>query len=278
MMRKLRVIGIVAAMLLLALPVLAGKFTLHPAGFGRHSYASWKAQEGLDDPSSNKGLPQQALYFQKMTATEDFAAGVAVFKGFAGLTVNQITGLEWKHREDGWCGAGAPRWNIVSEDANGERYITFLGCAAAVHTAGGTSNNKSGTWDWIRDEQPAPGSQDCRLLGPPFTPQPPGTCAGFTVTQLAIVFDEGTTLAGLPYGSGFVYLDDITVEVDSTPHVWHSASDNSNSNTTASTSPFGPSVAYAQDLVSPTEILSDLLVLFPTVPVTSFILYPDVIP
>ena len=38
----------------LALPgsALAGTLTLHPAGFGQHSYASWKAQQGEPDFTS----------------------------------------------------------------------------------------------------------------------------------------------------------------------------------------------------------------------------------
>jgi len=50
---------------------------VHPASqrFGAHSYSAWKGQEGLPDRTGDKN---QALYFQKHTATETFAAGVAV--------------------------------------------------------------------------------------------------------------------------------------------------------------------------------------------------------
>jgi hypothetical protein len=273
-------LALVASLLALALPVslvLAGTLTLHPAGFGEKSYAAWKAQEGLDDPGTNP-LPQQALYFQKLTATETFAAGVAVFKGFAGIQVSDITGLEWKHRNDGWCGAGAPRWNVISEDTSGTKYIIFEGCAAAGHSAGGSSVNKSGAHTWVRDVQPAPATQECRLLGPPFTFFPPGFCATFTLTQLAIVFDEGTTQFGVPLGPGFVHLDEITVTTNQFgAKTWYNAASNGNQ---AFVPGIGPAVAYAlgDDLVPVSDILADLQVLFPGVPVTDFNLYPDVLP
>src|SRR5947207_1882685 len=109
-------------------PVLAGTFTLHPSGFGEHSYSAWKAQEGLADSTGNSN---QALYFQKMTTTATFAAGVAVIKGFEGMSASALTGLSWDHRTDGHCGAGAPRWNLNLVEASGIRHTVFLGCYAA---------------------------------------------------------------------------------------------------------------------------------------------------
>src|SRR5688500_13748910 len=69
----------VAAVLALALSATVTADSgpkLHPSGFGEHSYASWKGGEGLPDSTGSK---DQALYFQKDTATATFAAGVAVF-------------------------------------------------------------------------------------------------------------------------------------------------------------------------------------------------------
>ena len=273
-MKKYVVVTFVIALIAIGLPAFAGLFTLHPAGFGPQSFASWKAQEGLDDPGN--GLPQQALYFQKFTSTATVAAGVAVFKGFTGLRVEEITGLEWKHRDDGHCGAGAPRWNIISRDpVTGKRYITFLGCAAAAHTTDGTSVNKSGTHTWITDRQDL-----LTATCAPFDPDAPpvASCATFSVAQFGIVFDEGTD-----QGQGFVFLDDITVEANGVRHVWHSASDNS-SNSTALIPALGPGIAAASDLLPPTDpvpasqILADLVDMFPRVPLTEFMLYPDVLP
>src|SRR4051812_23151771 len=91
MARALRFIavGIVA---LAAFPAYAsaGALTLHPAGFGEKSYSAWKAHQGLPD---TKGNDDQALYFQKMTTTGTFAAGVAVIKGIAAHRSTSSTGL-----------------------------------------------------------------------------------------------------------------------------------------------------------------------------------------
>src|SRR5579864_9718230 len=76
----------------------AGSLTLHPAGFGPFSYAAWKAQQGLPDDTGNAN---QALYFQKMTTTGTYAAGVAVINGVQGMPASALTGLSWEHREDG---------------------------------------------------------------------------------------------------------------------------------------------------------------------------------
>ena len=54
---------------------IAGELTSHPSGFGKGSYAAWKAKEGLPDTSGNAN---QALYLQKMVPTATFAAGIVV--------------------------------------------------------------------------------------------------------------------------------------------------------------------------------------------------------
>jgi len=123
----------------------ASAVTLHPSGFGAHSYAAWKAQQGQID---SRGNADQALYFQKMTVTATVAAGIAVIDGLEGLPASSLTGLSWEHRDDGHCGAGAARWNLSVEDASGARHTIFLGCAAAEHAAGGASG-------WTRDSYAA---------------------------------------------------------------------------------------------------------------------------
>jgi hypothetical protein len=211
-MFKRAAIALIALLLASTGVALAGTYTLHPSGFGPHSYASWKAGEGLPDSHGSKN---QALYFQKKTTTATVAAGVVLIKGFEGMPADQITGLGWDHRVDGHCGAGAPRWNIGLEDAAGNQSTIFLGCYAASHAAIGT--------DWCRDTHSG--------LALPAT---------LKIRYLAIVFDEGTDNPipqpfGCPTGPstpGFVYLDNITVEADGVTHVWTSASDNGNGGTT----------------------------------------------
>jgi hypothetical protein len=54
---------------------------LHPEGFGQQSFAAWQAHQGLPD---SKGNADAGLYFQKMTTTATFAAGVAKITGLEG--------------------------------------------------------------------------------------------------------------------------------------------------------------------------------------------------
>ena len=184
--------------------------TLHPSGFGEHSLAAWKAHEGEQD---SRGNADHALYFQKFTATETVAAGVARIHGLEGQPLAAIQSLSWEHRVDGWCGAGAPRWDIIVADESGNRGVIFLGCAAAAHTDGQEPG-------WIKDTQPgAAGIAAAPVFG--FGPDFDAT-GPFTISELLIVFDEGTTLLGLPLGPGFVYLDNIEVN----GKIWTSPADN----------------------------------------------------
>ena len=92
-MRFLVAATVAAAGLILAGGASAGSsYNLHPSGFGTHSYAAWKAQQGTPDDTGNGN---QALYFQKMTSTATVAAGVAVITGLEGLPADQLTGLSW---------------------------------------------------------------------------------------------------------------------------------------------------------------------------------------
>jgi hypothetical protein len=170
--------------------------TLHPDGFGPNSFAAWRAHEGLPD---SRGNADMALYFQKMTTTATNAAGVARITGLEGQPLSAITGLSWEHRIDGWCGAGAPRWDIIVTDQSGNQGVIFLGCAAAVHTPGSGPN-------WIRDSYPS-GVAIASLPATGFTPAFNPSDA-LTISELLIVFDEGTDI---PLNPGFVYLDNITV-------------------------------------------------------------------
>lgn len=178
-------------------PALAGAYVLHPSGFGAHSYSAWKGGEGLPDSVGNK---DQALYFQKLTSTETFAAGVAVFKGFEGMDTADLGQLSFWYRDDGWCGAGAPRFNLRVEVVPGVTNTIFFGCNSGMVPDGATTYNGH-TW---------------------FKRTTVGALPPGTVVSLAIVFDEGTTQFGLPLGQGFVYLDNITAG----GHTWTSASNN----------------------------------------------------
>jgi hypothetical protein len=164
--------------------------TLHPSGFGPHSYASWKAQQGEPDTHSSAN---QALYLQKMTSTATNAAAVAVIDGVAGMSPSDVGQLAFDWRTDGHCGAGAPRFN-VTVDNGGMNQTFFFGCMGM--TDEGQHDANGHTWDRR--------SADISSL--------PGT-----LVSIAIVFDEGNDI-----GQGFVYLDNIQAG----SKVWTSAADN----------------------------------------------------
>ena len=200
-----RLVALLAAVLVTAVSAAAaaaGTFTLHPSGFGEHSYSAWKAHQGLPDSTGNQ---DQALYFQKMTSTATVAAGVAVIKGFEGLPFDSLTHLEFWYGTDGHCGAGAPRFDIFVQPTVGPQQSVFIGCQEM--TPGPTEVAPSGRVFQQRSyDGPFP------LLG--------------TITGISIVFDEGNDV-----GRGFVYLDNITVTADTAAHTWTSASDNGNGQT-----------------------------------------------
>jgi hypothetical protein len=183
-----------------AIPAAAfgGGYTLHPSGFGEHSYSAWKGQEGLPDSTGGK---DQALYFQKMTSTANFVSGVAVFKGFEGLPVSEVWPLQFRYRTDGHCGAGAPRFNLRVQ-VGATRQTLFFGCnSGMVPTEPPVMDDQGRTWDQRTTVGPAP-------MG--------------NVVSLSIVYDEGTE-----FPPGYVYLDNIGVGT----HLWTSASDNGNGET-----------------------------------------------
>jgi hypothetical protein len=239
--------AVVAAAVALPAAAFAGTLTLHPSGFGPMSYAAWKAQQGL--PDSN-GVSNQALYFQKMVPTATVAAGVAVIQGLEGQDVSTLTGLQWQHRIDGHCGAGAPRWDLFVRDTAGVRHTVFLGCAAAAHSPGDAPN-------WIRD------SYSASAIQTEVAAQTAPVSGPFTIAGLAIVFDEGTD-----QGQGFVFLDNIIVN----DHCWTSASDNGSNAGTCD-----PSLT---DTFATTGLpdLSLLASNFPDVALTDWTFYPDVLP
>lgn len=174
---------------------------LRPGSFGANTEGAWRSKQGLPD---SKGNARHALYLQKFTETFDFAAAYAVVDNIEGLPADELTDLSWEHRDDGWCGAGAPRWNIVVKGQSGDEYTLFLGCAAATHTV------VPGHTGWTKDSYTGGAILTVGAANSGNTGNLADIQSG-TIVALYILFDEGTTLNGLPYGPGFVYLDNITV-------------------------------------------------------------------
>jgi hypothetical protein len=136
---------------------------------------------------ANAGVEGHGLFLEKATATATNASAGATVDGAEGLT---LTELGFDYRNDGHCGAGAPRFNVYTTAGT----YFFFGCAYGVHTP------VPGHADWTRvrfgnaDAFPADGV----TAFPGF-----GTAV---VTGIDVVFDEGTD-----QGVGYVMLDNIDV-------------------------------------------------------------------
>jgi len=146
------------------------------------SEAKWVTGVGLPDGGSSN----HSLFLSKMGLTSDNAAGGATVEAGGGT----LTELGFDYRNDGHCGAGAPRFNVYT--STGVYY--FFGCTYGVHTPVPDHS------DWTRVR-----------FGPADAVPSDGVTAfpGFgsvTVTGIEIVFDEGNNV-----GPGFVYLDNIDV-------------------------------------------------------------------
>jgi hypothetical protein len=131
-----------------------------------------------------------------------------VFKGVEGMDVNALLPLSFYVRNDGHCGAGAPRFNLrVENPATAARQTIFIGCAAMA--PGDIRGHETRTFQ-RRSATTVP---------------VPGT---FEVVSLSIVYDEGNDVGRcrslVSNGQSCTFLDDITVA----GHTWTSASDNGN--------------------------------------------------
>jgi hypothetical protein len=193
-------------------PTPQRQFRLVPGTFNPKNLpgivAEWRKFQGEKDLQDDK---YYALFLQKDQPTAANAAAGAEVQGVAGMTPAELLVLAWDHRVGTYCGAGAPRWNIYLHDnTTNKDYVTFLGCTAATHTAGGVSPYPRPGSVWIRDSWTAPTIQaEIAAAATANT----AIFATSVVTALEIVFDEGPA---------FVYLDNIQVN----QKIWTSPRDN----------------------------------------------------
>lgn len=148
------------------------------------SEARWVTGEGLADV----GKSAHAMYLTKFGTTATLAAAGASIKGEEGLT---LTELGFDYRNDGHCGAGAPRFNVYTEDG-----YYFFGCTYGVHTP---STEDPLNWTRVRF------SDADAVAATGTTPAWPGF-GSVVVTDIEVVFDEGTD-----QGNGFIYLDNLDI-------------------------------------------------------------------
>lgn len=143
--------------------------------------------------------PHTGLLLNKNGPTSDCSSAGAEIKGFpSGRRLNQ---LGFDIRNGTHCGAGAPRFNIVS--TAGDTY--FAGCAA-----GAQSPAPQDPAEWTRVAiTGAPGQVVPAGAGPAFVFGPNGT----QVKSISIIFDEGTNAPSTqdPNGVGLAVIDNIRI-------------------------------------------------------------------
>jgi hypothetical protein len=169
-------------------PFRAKPFEFDPTNSGIVE-AAWISHEGLADT----GNANHALFLAKDGPTPTVASSGAVINGVTGLTLSE---LGYDVRNDGHCGAGAPRFNVtMSNDPPNTTH--FIGCTTGT-TTGPMTDPQGNLWSrkrWTAAD-----------LANPVKTFPPITVASGTVVSIAIVFDEGTD-----QGVGFTHLDNIDV-------------------------------------------------------------------
>lgn len=180
-----------------------------PGTFGSRIVTSaWLAGMGLPDSggdaaangvSSTRNDPHTGLLLSKNGPTADCSAAGATIKGATGMTIAATSALGFDYRLGGHCGAGAPRFNVVTRASDGTETFHFVGgCANGV---------------------PAPAPQDPLqwarvrfLLTGAATAFPPAA-VGERIVSIEIVYDEGTDSSSVsdPLGVGLAVIDNIFV-------------------------------------------------------------------
>lgn len=144
---------------------------------------AWVTHEGLPDA----GKSDHGLLLEKLGPTANCASAGAVIDGVSGISLTEIG---YDIRNDSHCGAGAPRFNVMSTAG-----FHFLGgCANATLTA----NTPATGWTRVR-------------INPTNAAQAfPVIPAGATIIGIAILFDEGEDTL-LP-NAGTAVIDNIQIK------------------------------------------------------------------
>ena len=142
--------------------------------------ARWVAKVGLADDRGNGNF---ALYLQKAAPTATNAAAGAIIDGVEGQPADGVYGFDY--RNDGQCGAGSPRYNLLATD--GFHFIG--GCANGTQVPSATPGWTTTTFSATNPAQ----------AFPVVTP-------GATIVSLTLIVDEGTDT-----GPGFIYTDNLNI-------------------------------------------------------------------
>ena len=142
--------------------------------------AKWISKVGEADDRGNGNF---ALYLQKAAPTFANAAAGAIIDGVEGQPADGVYGFDY--RNDGQCGAGSPRYNLLATD--GFHFIG--GCANGTQTPAATLG-----WTTTTFSATNPGQ-----AFPVVTP-------GATIISLTLIVDEGTDS-----GPGYIYTDNLNI-------------------------------------------------------------------
>jgi hypothetical protein len=172
-----------------------------PAG-SRIVTSAWLTGMGLPDDgtsanaaAASRNDPHSGLLLSKNGPTANCSAAGATIKGAEGMTLTATSELGFDYRNGGHCGAGAPRFNLVTSD---NMFHFIGGCANGTNTAA--------------PQDPAEWTRSRFTLTNPAQAFPPIT-PGTKIKSLSIIFDEGTdsTSAEDPRGVGLAVIDNIDV-------------------------------------------------------------------
>jgi hypothetical protein len=159
--------------------------------------SAWLPGMGLPDNGSSNVTPSNrdphlGLLMNKNGLTADCSSALAVINGVNGKV---LTELGFDYRNGSHCGAGAPRFNVVTSD---NVFHFGGGCANGTKTP---APQDPAQWTRVRINPTNPAQ-----MFPPVAP-------GATIKSIQIVFDEGTDTPSLddPMGVGLVVLDNIDV-------------------------------------------------------------------
>jgi hypothetical protein len=167
---------------------LKTKLFVYDPGHTNICSAKWVNNEGLADSDEDlaSGRAGKALVLKKLGPTATNAAPGATISGVAWIGFRE---LGFDIRGDGHCGAGAPRFNVVTADGA----FHFCGCSgAATHTA--FTDPQGRAWSRVRFS-----GADCF---PPINPTD-------IILSVDLIMDEGTDTA--PDHTGTATLDNITI-------------------------------------------------------------------
>jgi hypothetical protein len=140
----------------------------------------------------------EGLLLVKTGPTANFAAATAELKKVRGITLSEL-GYDIRKSGDSGasplgshCGAGAPRFNVVTQD----NVVHFIGCNSPPGVVMSAS-----TTGWVRLRW---GATELAAAFPPIAPTD-------VVSRIFIVFDEGQDPSGGPDQFGAAFLDNIDV-------------------------------------------------------------------